>query len=123
MKKTFVLILGIVAVMGVIGCAGGAKKGDADNAAKSDMKSTKSDKKMKANTMAASGETIWSKTCKYGDDTRMIAVNKAGNGCTVKYTKLENTSTPANSKRGTQYCEGVANRIFENLKNAGFECT
>jgi hypothetical protein len=60
--------------------------------------------------------------CEAQNDKRYIEVKTKGGGCELAYTKFDKEEVIATSMSGTEHCEKIAERITNNLKEAGFSC-
>ena len=78
-------------------------------------------------TTATAGKTEKSKvlkamTCMKGSDTRLLEVTSENGGCELKYTKMGETKSVANSVKGTSHCNSVKDRIIGKLQEASYNC-
>ncbi len=102
----------------------GSKDKKADGEAQTEVESTtekakaKAEDAVKSAKAAAAGDI----TCTLGGDTRTIAVKTEGEGCEVIYTKFNEPASIASGSKGSEHCTTVANRVRDNLQNAGFKC-
>ncbi len=87
------------------------------------MQAEKAKAAAKAAAMMQKGDASSSYTCTLNGDTRTISVlNNSTGGCTVEYTKFDNTQNVANAANDISYCENVVNKIKGNLESANFAC-
>ena len=112
------IIIVIFSLGFIASCSSGEKKEmKADQAKMEESKAGDKAAMKKDEKMTAGGVT-----CTLKNDKRTIEVVKAGNGCEVAYTKFNETKTVATSVNGTEHCEGVQERMKNNLASAGFTC-
>ena len=108
------------------GCASKEKTAEAKAGVK------KSAKKMAKKVMAKTGstasetavaETMEAITCSYNNDNRKISSVKLNNGgCEVHYEKLGVKTVVATARYDLGYCSQMANKVSNNLEEAGFTC-
>jgi hypothetical protein len=67
-------------------------------------------------------EVVDRRTCKNGDDERLLQVIPKLKGCTLHYTKFGKTEIKAHATHGVEVCTSALGRIQATLEKAGFRC-
>ncbi len=109
----------------IVGCGSKEKAAEAKTEATEKVKEGAKKVEAKAKTMAtkAVAETMESITCKYNNDSRKISSVKFGDGgCEVHYEKFGEKKVVATAKYDLGYCSQMANKVSNNLEEAGFTC-
>ncbi len=109
----------------VVGCGSKEKAAETKTEAKETVKegAEKAESKTKAVATKAVSETMESITCKYNNDSRKISSVKFGDGgCEVHYEKFGEKKVVATAKFDLGYCSQMANKVSNNLEEAGFTC-
>jgi type IV pilus biogenesis protein CpaD/CtpE len=85
---------------------------------------TKEVKKAQASMNKASvSETMETIVCTYNSDSRKISSVKLDNGgCEVHYDKFGQKKVVASASFDLGYCSQMANKVSNNLEEAGFSC-
>lgn len=109
----------------ISGCGSKEKAAEGKEATKESVKSSGKKASSKATTAAKSAvsETIESITCSYNNDQRKISsVKLADGGCEVHYEKFSEKKVVARANFDLGYCSQMANKVSNNLEEAGFTC-
>lgn len=109
----------------ISGCGSKEKAAETKAEAKQSVKKAASEAKSKAmdKTTAVVSETMESIMCSYNNDNRKISsVKLSDGGCEVHYEKLGTKKVVATAKYDLGYCSQMANKVSNNLEEAGFTC-
>jgi hypothetical protein len=60
--------------------------------------------------------------CTKDTDERRAEIKKAGDGCSLEYTKFGKATEVAGSTHATDHCKKVLMRIESKLRDAGYQC-
>ncbi len=95
-----------------------AAKTEAKEVTKKEVK--KAQEKMSSASVTETMETI---VCTYNNDSRKISSVKLDNGgCEVHYDKFGEKKVVATANFDLGYCSQMANKVSNNLEEAGFSC-
>ncbi|MCB0410968.1 MAG: hypothetical protein KDD22_00475 [Bdellovibrionales bacterium] len=114
----WILLVALGLSLGLGACSHSKKKDEV----KAPEAQTETVKKENNKAEKTSEAGLGSVTCETASDKRQIEVVKSGEGCELKYTKFGNEEVIATSASGTSHCEKIADRIKNNLIEAGFKC-
>ena len=110
----------------ISGCGSKEKSSEAaTETAKESVKSTgkKMAKKVESTAKARVAETMETIVCSYNNDSRKISSVKLENGgCEVHYDKFGEKKVVATANLDLGYCSQMANKVSNNLEEAGFTC-
>lgn len=109
----------------ISGCGSKEKTQEATESAKESVKgeAKKAAAKAKGAVTAPVSETIESIMCSYNNDQRKISSIKLSNGgCEVHYEKFGEKKVVATAAFDLGYCSQMANKVSNNLEEAGFTC-
>jgi hypothetical protein len=119
-------VLMMALVLTITSCASKDEAASKVEAAKSEVKEVskkevkKAQEKMKTANVSETMETI---VCTYNNDSRKISSVKLDNGgCEVHYDKFGERKVVATAAFDLGYCSQMANKVSNNLEEAGFIC-
>jgi hypothetical protein len=70
----------------------------------------------------ADNEVVDHRTCKNGNEERVLEILPTQKGCLLQYTKAGATEEKAKSVRGVQICQDAMKKIADRLTAAGYRC-
>lgn len=118
-----IILLGIALTLSA--CGSKEKVEETKQSSKQSVKSSANTAKQKTSSAATSAvsEVIESITCSYNNDKRKISsVKLANGGCEVHYDKFGEKKVVATANFDLGYCSQMANKVSNNLEEAGFTC-
>lgn len=109
----------------IVGCGSKEKAAESKSEAKESVKTAAKSTAKKAMDKAAPkvAETMEAIMCSYNNDNRKISsVKLTDGGCEVHYEKFGEKKVVATAKYDLGYCSQMANKVSNNLEEAGFTC-
>ena len=110
----------------IAGCGSKEKAAESKTEAKQSVKKSaaqETSNNSSSSETAAVSETMETIMCSYNNDNRKISsVKLAGGGCEVHYEKFGEKKVVATANYDLGYCSQMANKVSNNLEEAGFTC-